>query len=440
MQARLEAAALHQQKQPSVAAIASTPAVAVATAPSLPSSGFSSDSLDQSIIEIGTDGGFNLNLSIRIDSVSGLDLAAGPLYFFYQIFDSEVRFPPFGSMAEFRPQKRDFVLCTSKVDLLSYLDQPVELYLCTASTAIGAIKVLSLPALARRWFKSRANEILSETIELCPLTNTKLGRNAAVNVTFTMAGQQQNQDQDSFLNNSSVVFEPSSVIRVSEAPKEAPKNAPTSLGAEYAKLYRIQIRVASLKGLQPQKVLGCPLEQHLNACTEETWLYTRFAYPLLFGEAHVFSNPTCLVQRNAGGAMWVAHPQIGGALFSFEFAMSERNMRVALQEASIGVEVWRMAAAPCGAGAHGKPAILQEGQDKFIGVAVAPLVVLAGEQGTRASLGDGEVCFSADQYFPIMPEMPGQDVQQPCIGHVQVLCFFKTIHSHFFLKKRFVFN
>lgn len=70
--------------------------------------------------------------------------------------------------------------------------------------------------------------------------------------------------------------------------------------------------------------------------------------------------------------------------------------------------------------AASRPASMSEGQDEFVGIAVASLSVIDSSQGTRASLGDGEVCFSADQYFPVLPELPENGVQRPCIGHVQV--------------------
>lgn len=341
MQAKMEAALLAPKSNPTAAAPVSSS-----------SSIRSSEGPDNSVIEIGTDGGFIINLSIRIDGVSGLD-ASGSLYFFYQIFDSEVRSPQFSSPSDFRAQKREFTLSTSKQDLLAYFGQPVELYICSASTAIAAVSVSSLSTLARRWFKSHANESMCESLELRPLIpSVRLGRAASVSITITMSGRQGGGAQ----TETSVILEPVAASVSQPSSVDPPKNAPSSLGPEFAKLYRMQLRIASIKSLQPQRALGSlmkgfsSLEEYLSKTTEETWLYTRFAYPLLFGEAHVFSNPTCLVQRTEEKSVMLPHLQIGGSLFSFEFAMSERNMRVALQEASIGVEIWRMASPPQGIG------------------------------------------------------------------------------------------
>lgn len=204
--------------------------------------------------------------------------------------------------------------------------------------------------------------------------------------------------------------------------RQPPRNAPSSIGPEYAKLYRITIECTALKGLLPSHVLrSAPnLEDYLNdAKSPEVWLYARFEYPLLFGSAHIFSNPTPYARRtNDGRALTIVKkPELGGSLFSIDFAMSERNLSVALRECSLGVEIWRMARAPHVAGdkVHQTTA-----EDEFVGIAVVPLSAVVGIQAKRQSIGDGEVAFLVHDYFPVLPEVPSEKkhFQQPCVGHV----------------------
>ncbi len=237
-----------------------------------------------------------------------------------------------------------------------------------------------------------------------------------------------------------------------------PRNAPSSIGTnpapslcpalltqstvrdtgpEYAKVYRICIELTALKGLLPSCVLQSlavaglegrdALEQYLEASsTRETWLYACFEYPLLFGSAHIFSNPTPFVRRtNDGRTMTiVTKPELGGSTFSFDFAMSERNLSVALRECKLGVEIWRMAAAPL---RTAESAALQRApEDEFVGLAVVPLAAVVGHQARRQSLSEGQVAFQVHDYFAIHTESQqaataeAKPFRKPCIGHVGV--------------------
>jgi hypothetical protein len=204
-----------------------------------------------------------------------------------------------------------------------------------------------------------------------------------------------------------------------------------SPGPEYAKVYRICIELTALKGLLPSQVLQSlvpglddhdGLERYLESpSTRETWLYACFEYPLLFGSAHIFSNPTPFVRRtNDGRTMTIVKkPELGGSTFSFDFAMSERNLSVALRECKLGVEIWRMASAPLRTGetAHRAP------EDEFVGQAVVPLAAVVGQQAKRQSLSEGQVAFHVHDYFAIHSETLSADknpFRKAAIGHVGV--------------------
>jgi hypothetical protein len=221
-------------------------------------------------------------------------------------------------------------------------------------------------------------------------------------VNYTMCGEEE---------------EPATAPQLPPAP---PRNAPLSIGADYAKLYKMHIEITSLKGLQPAHVLrselagfGGSVEEYMSHHQEETWLYTRFEYPLLFGSAHIFSNPTVFISHEGSSSMTVIQrPELRGSLLSFEFAMSERNLQVALSEAKLGVELWSR---------HGNQSS-EENPDQFIGIALVPLEDVMSNRASRQSIGDGEVAFAVEDYFSLLPEMPDNNnsIQRKCVGHVGV--------------------
>ncbi len=456
--------------------------------PAIPASPEASENkeLNESVIEIGAEGGFELRLGLSIDSVRGLEslgpASSGALYFYYQLFDADIRSAPFKSASDFKSEKRTFLLSSAKADLVAYFSQPLELFLCRGAKAIGVVKVPSCAALAERWFRSRVSEALVDSFDIRPIESISAargGRHASVTITVELESSGRmpvavsapapvaaaaSASSERAMQNAaapmtaeapsmaspaaspirssteqSLMIEPmrhdytlsedcSSLARHSVNSSAAPRHAPLAVGPEYAKLFKIVIEVTSFKNLLPSHVLRSvltakSLTDYLNTCSEETWLYARFEYPLLFGEAHVFSNPTEFVKRtNEGRSMTVVQkPQVGGALFSFEFAMSERNLNVALQEASLGVEIWRMhsppASASSGGGGGGSRKASHSSGDEFVGIAVVPLSVVKGEQSKRQSLGDGEISHAVEDSFAVLPEVAG-DMQRPAVGHV----------------------
>ena len=398
------------------------------------------------LIEIGSEGGLDLRFSLTLTALRGLESfgapGGGPFYLYYQIFDSDFRSQPLSAAGRLHPaQRKEFGLVASRKDLLAYFSEPLTVYVCRGARALGQGSV-NLAPLLQQWLSEDPSQplVLLDSLEVEPMEGIVFpagGRTASISLSLEV----ENQDSDLSIGcitpprlslsmrsqTSEKAIEPNdeeedqsltNIEEVKQSLDTPPAHAPRSLGSEYVQLFKLHVELTALRALQPANVLASvintadtPLASYLAHPQPESWLYARFEYPLLLGSAHVFSNPACYLQASDSGPMTVvSRVELGAALFAFEFAMSARNLSVALEEAALGVEVWRMGSVPAAEG-QGRAAV--EGpQDELIGRALVPLRALG--EARRETLGDGERVRNVEQCWAVRATE-----SSPPIGHVE---------------------
>lgn len=434
--------------------------------------------LSTDVIELGTAGKLSVKLSFAVSSIRGLDSLTrkkgAKFYVFYQLFDSDYRSELFQLGGQPRLDRKAFLLSTSRDDVLAYFAEPLDVYLCSGATALGVAQV-PVKDMLQSWFSSSSKKTFAsvETYKVRPVGNVQADASRPATVTVSVEMEENQMDDSPPV----VVVEESNVSCVSPArpsapigamtkaaapspghlmaspirssnevevsmvesdytltdakklsvarSAEPPRNAPRQIVEECTKLFKMQIEVTCLKNLAPSHVLAGltgsqGLASFLENPKEEVWLYTRFEYPLLCGSAHIFSNPTAYVRKTNDGrsATIIQKPELGGSVFAFEFAMSERNIEVAMEESCVAVEIWRMAHPPKSVQVKSTSV-----EDELVGVAVVPLKSVL--ECSKQVLGDGESVQTSHSWHAVHPHSneeddDKEDTRGPCIGHAEV--------------------
>ena len=378
-----------------------------------------------------------------------------------------------------KEMNKTFYIQTSKNDILAYFEQPVELYLCSGATALGFVEV-DMKEILKLFLENKSEKAFAKTLALnllekAPIHLKHVSMSVSVCIESSdplMEEKKENQDQE---KQEQKLLSPVTVAPIQISPIRSSNECETivmdsstmsnytmsmkekeiendkrqrqeededeeekvqeqerkilSFGSDYAKLYKIEIEITSLKGLHPSHVLKSLMSESedlsnflSNASHSETWLYARFEYPLLFGTTHVYTNACCYVKKVGRSMTIVEKPEMGGSLFSFEFAMTEKNLHVALKDTCVGVEIWRMAKNPRSPSEASRKASNEEA-DELVGIALVPLSAIVSNHASRVSIGDGEISFSVHDYYAIHPEEEDEEQQhvtQPSVGHVAV--------------------